>query len=92
MGIATFCTARQVGVEFPQSITIASSTFAQVLDAVHGGVVESAGKEKLSYNQLRRGAETQLLVGALNSCPDQLPKDVKKKVSEAYKKLKKNKR
>ena len=60
----------------------------EFLNGKHGGIVASAGKEKLSDKQLFSGAEFQIITGALQYCPKQVPDDVKAKVEEAIKKQK----
>ena len=90
-GITTFCTARAAGVEFPKAIGIAASSYAQVLGGLHGGFVASAGTTKLTAKQLFGGAEAQIVQGAVQACPKEVPDDVKDKLKEAMEKLKKNK-
>ena len=56
-----------------------------MLNGRHSGFVESAGDKKLSNQQLFAGAEFQIITGALQYCPKQVPDDVKEKVQEALK-------
>ena len=51
-------------------------------------MVASAGEEKLTNQQLFAGAEFQIVTGALQYCPKQVPEDVKAKVKDALEKKK----
>ncbi len=86
MGSSYVCNARAAGIEFPKAVGVAAATYTQVLNGRHGGKVESAGKKKLSNKQLFTGAEIQVITGAIEFCPDQVPKDIVKKVEDALKK------
>ena len=88
IGASFLCNASAAGVDFPKAVGIASATYAQVLNGRHGGRVSSAGKEKLSSKQLFAGAEFQIITGALQYCPNQVPKDVKAKIDEIIEKQK----
>ncbi len=83
MGASFFCNARAADVEFTKAAGVASATYAQVLEGKHGGFVASAGKDKLTKKQLFTGAEFQIITGALQYCPDEVPEDVKEKVQKA---------
>ncbi len=80
LGASYLCNARSAGVDFPKAVGIAASTYTQVLNGRHGGFVASAGKKKLTNKQLFSGAEFQIVTGALQFCPKQVPDDVKAKV------------
>ncbi len=86
IGASFLCNARAAGVEFPKAVGIAAATYAQVLNGRHGGFVASAGKKKLTNKQLFAGAEFQIITGALQYCPKEVPEDVKAKVDTALKK------
>ena len=88
IGASFLCNARSAGVEFPKAVGIAAATYAQVLNGRHGGVVASAGEKKLTNKQLFAGAEFQIITGALQYCPKEVPDDVKAKVQEAIDKQK----
>ena len=85
IGASFLCNARTAGVEFPKAVGIAAATYAQVLNGRHGGYVASAGEDKLTNKQLFAGAEFQIITGALQYCPKQVPDDVKAKVQDAIK-------
>ena len=83
IGASFLCNARSAEVEFPKAVGIAAATYAQVLNGRHGGIVASAGDKKLTNKQLFAGAEFQIITGALQYCPKQVPDDVKEKVQNA---------
>ena len=86
MGSSYLCNARAAKVEFPKAVGIAAATYVQVLNGRHGGKVQAVGDQKLTNEQLLAGAEFQIITGALQYCPDEVPADVKAKVEEAVKK------
>lgn len=86
IGSSYVCNARSAGVEFPKAVGIAAATYAQILMGRHGGLVASAGTTKLTTKQLFAGAEFQIITGAIQYCPKEVPEDVKAKVEEAVKK------
>ena len=86
VGSSYVCNARAAKVEFPKAVGIAAATYVQLLNGRHGGKVESAGNEKLTNEQLFAGAEFQVITGAMQYCPDEVPADVKSKVEAAIKK------
>ena len=90
IGVSYFCLARQAKVEFPQSISIASNNFALIISKKHGGLIEELGSAKLTNDQIYQGSYLQLIEGAIQLCPDQVPEENKKNFLEAVKKLNKN--
>ena len=91
MGASYLCIASQAGIEFPKAVGVATATYVQVLEGKHGGVVEELGDEKLEREKLFAGAEFQIVTTAIQYCPDNVPKDVTKKVKKILKKNKKKK-
>ncbi len=85
LGASYICNARAAGIEFPKAAGIASATYVQVLNGRHGGIVKSAGKEKLSNKQLFSGAELQVVTGALQYCPKDVPNDVRERIEKLIK-------
>ncbi len=87
IGISYFCLARQAKVQFPQSISIASNNFALIISKKHGGLIEEIGDKKLTNDQIYQGSYLQLIEGAIQLCPDQVPEDDKKKFLKAVDQL-----
>ena len=90
IGISYFCLARQSKVEFSKSISIASNNFALIVSKKHGGLIEEIGDQKLTNDQIYQGSYLQLIEGAIQLCPDQVPEEDKKKFLEAVERLKQN--
>ena len=86
MGSSYVCNARAAKVDFPQAVGIAAATYVQLLNGRHGGKVESVGNKKLTNEQLFAGAEFQIITGAMQFCPKEVPADVKAKIEAAIKK------
>jgi len=91
IGISYFCLARQSQVDFPKSISIASNNFSLLVSRKHGGLIEEIGDIKLSNDKIYQGSYLQIIEGAIQICPDQVPEDDKKKFLEAVEKLNQNK-
>ena len=91
IGISYVCLARQAKVDFPLSISIASNNFALIVSKKHGGLIEEVGDEKLTNNQIYQGSYLQLIEGAIQLCPDQVPEEEKKKFLQAVEQLNQNK-
>ncbi len=87
IGISYFCLARQAKVKFPESISIASNNFALIISKKHGGLIEEIGDKKLTNEQMYQGSYLQLIEGAIQLCPDQVPEEDKKKFLKAVEKL-----
>tara|TARA_Y100001968_G_C19452136_1_gene769452 strand:- start:7057 stop:7512 length:456 start_codon:yes stop_codon:yes gene_type:complete len=85
IGASFLCNALSSDIDFPKAVGIAATTYAQVLNGRHGGYVKSAGSEKLTNRQLFAGAEFQIITGAIQYCPDDVPSDIKDKVDAAIK-------
>ena len=87
IGISYVCLARQSKVEFDQSISIATNNFALIISKKHGGLIEEVGDKKLTTNQIYQGSYLQLIEGAIQLCPDEVPEEDKKKFLKALKQL-----
>ena len=87
IGVSYLCLARQAKVEFPKAISIASNNFALIIKKKHGGLLAELGSDKLSNDQIYKGSYLQLIEGAIQLCPDEVPEKDKKKFSEAMKKI-----
>ena len=91
IGISYFCLARQSEIDFPKSISIASNNFTLLVSKKHGSLIEEVGSKKLTNDQIYQGSYLQIIEGAIQLCPDQVPEDDKKKFLEAVEKLNQNK-
>ena len=87
IGISYFCLARQAKVEFTQSISIASNNFVLLVSKKHGGLIEEIGDKKLTNDQIYQGSYLQIIEGAIQLCPDQVPEEDKKKFLDAVERL-----
>ena len=87
IGISYFCLARQADVEFPKAISIASNNFSLIITKKHGGLIEEIGDRTLSIDQAYQGSYLQLIEGAIQLCPDQVPEDNKKKFLKAVEQI-----
>ena len=87
IGVSYLCLARQAKVEFPQAISIASNNFVLLVSKKHGGLIQEIGDKKLTNDQIYQGSYLQLIEGAIQLCPDQVPEEDKTKFSKALEKL-----
>ena len=91
IGISYFCLARQSEVDFSKSISIASNNFALLVTKKHGGQIEEIGDKEITNDQIYQGSYLQIIEGAIQLCPDQVPDEDKNKFLEAVEKLNQNK-
>ena len=89
MGASYLCIASKAGIEFPKAVGIATTTYVQVIEGKHGGLVKELGDKKLERDKLFAGAEFQIVTTAVQYCPDSVPKEVTKKVNKILKENKK---
>ena len=89
IGISYFCLARQSKIKFPESISIASKNFALIVSNKHGGLIEEIGDKKLTNEEIYNGSYFQLIEGAIQLCPDQVPEEDKKKFLKAVEQINK---
>ncbi len=87
IGISYFCLARQAKVKFSQAISVASNNFVLIVSNKHGGLIEEIGGEKLTNDQIYRGSYLQLIEGAIQLCPDQVPEEDKEKFLKTVEQL-----
>ena len=73
-------------------MSVASTTFASVVEQKHGGkIIEKKKEQTVSFKNLQYIASLQLIEGALRVCPDNVPEKIQKQFkieSERLKKLK----
>jgi hypothetical protein len=88
-GIATLnvCVARSAGVSFDQAVAIAGETIAQLIKSQHGSVITLVGSDPLSLDDLRKGSINSAVLGAVESCPDQVPEPVRKAVESSLRQV-----
>ena len=85
MGASYLCIASKAGIEFPKAVGIATTTYVQVLEGKHGGLIKDLGNKKLDREKLFSGSEFQIVTTAIKSCPDSVPEKVRKKVDKILK-------
>ncbi len=91
IGISYFCLARQSQIDFPKSIQIASNNFTLLVSKKHGSLIEEIGDKKLTNDQIYQGSYLQIIEGAIQLCPEQVPEEDKKKFLDAVEKLNQSK-
>jgi len=91
IGISYFCLARQSEIDFPKSIQIASNNFTLLVSKKHGSLIEEIGDKKLTNDQIYQGSYLQIIEGAIQLCPEQVPEEDKKKFLDAVEKLNQSK-
>lgn len=79
------CISRSAKVEFDTSVGIAAETIAQVIQGLHGGVIQQVGTKPLTIEEIRRGSTNSAVIGAVEICPKEVPADVVKRVQDAIK-------
>ena len=93
MGASYLCIASKADVDFNKGLGIASATFANVIMGKHGGIIKELGNKKLTQKKLYNSGTFQIVGGALNICPESIPKKIKKdyekKLKQIIKKTKK---
>ena len=93
MGASYLCISSKAEVPFTKGLGIASATFANVIIGKHGSIVKELGDEKIDDKRLYNAGMFQIVAGALDICPDDIPKDVKSDYDKQLKQLiKKNKK
>ena len=87
MGASYLCIATKAEVDFEKGLGIASATFANVILGKHEGLIKDFGTEKLDQKKLYNAGTFQIVSSALNICPENIPKDVKKTYDKQLKEL-----
>ena len=87
MGASYLCIASKAEVDFNKGLGIASATFANVIIGKHGGAIKELGNKKLTQKKLYNSGTFQIVGGALNICPESIPKKIKKDYEKKLKKL-----
>ena len=92
MGISYVCNAtrKEIALEFDKALSVASSTFVTVVRSKHGGIINDKGKEfEINPESLYNNISFRVLGGALNVCPENVPKKSKKLFEKELARIKK---
>ena len=93
MGASYLCIASKAEIDFKKGLGVASATFANVIIGKHGGLIKELGNEKLTEKKLYNAGTFQIVGSALNICPENIPKKIKKDYEKKLRQvLKKNKK
>ena len=87
MGASYLCIASKADVDFNKGLGIASATFANVIIGKHGGAIKELGNKKLDEKKLYNAGTFQIVGSALNICPENVPKKIKKDYEKRLKQL-----
>ena len=91
MGITYICSASVKGtdLDFEKSLVVAANLFSTVIQQKHGGFIKEGKnkKQKVDPKLLQSNVAFQLVGGALNYCPDSVPKEIEKEFRNQYKKM-----
>ena len=92
MGVTFLCNATRKGFEldFPKTLSVATTTFASVISQKHGGkIIEREKEQTVDMQRLQFIAALQLVESALKVCPDNVPERVEKEFKIESERLKK---
>ena len=93
MGASYICNSiamnDKIDFDFKKALIVSTYTFAGVIFSKHGNLIQGAGKEKLTPQQVLNIGEIQILDSAIKMCPKEIPNDIKKSFEETLIKLKK---
>ena len=91
MGITYLCTTSAKGTDsdFEKSLVVATNLFSTVIQQKHGGVIKEGKKkeQKLPPQILQNNIMFQLVGGALNYCPVNVPEAIGKEFRNQYNKI-----
>ena len=94
MGISYVCSATRKGIDldFRKSLAVASTTFVTVVQQKHGGlIIEGKTKEeqKVDPKTLYQNVTFRLIGGALDVCPDSVPKEMSREFKTELERIQK---
>ena len=93
MGITYLCTTSAKGTDsdFEKSLVVATNLFSTVIQQKHGGFIKEGKKkeQKLQPQILQNNIMFQLVGGALNYCPVNVPEAMGKEFRNQYNKIEK---
>ena len=91
MGITYMCTnsAKGTDADFEKSLVVAANLFSTVIDQKHGGFIKEGKKkeQKIDARLLQNNIIFQLVGGALNNCPVNVPEAIGKQFKNQYEKI-----
>ena len=91
MGITYLCSTSAKGTDsdFEKSLVVATNLFFTVIQQKHGGFIKEGKmkEQKVDPKLLQNNIIFQLLGGALNNCPVNVPEDMIKQFKIQYKKI-----
>ena len=91
MGITYLCSTSAKGTDsdFEKSLVVATNLFSTVIQQKHGGFIKEGKKkeQKVDPRLLQNNIMFQLVGGALNYCPVNVPEAMEKEFKNQYKKI-----
>ena len=91
MGITYLCTTSTKGTDadFEKSLVVATNLFSTVMQQKHGGFIKEGKKkqQKLEPRSLQNNIMFQLVGGAINYCPNNVPAEMEKEFRNQVKKI-----
>ena len=94
MGITYLCSTSAKGTDsdFEKSLVVATNLFSTVIQQKHGGFIKEGKKkeQKLDPRLLQNSIMFQLVGGALNYCPVNVPEAMEKEFRNQYEKIQKS--
>ena len=91
MGITYICSASVKGNEsdFEKSLIVAANLFSTVIQQKHGGFIQEGKnkKQQIDPKLLQGNIAFQLVGGALNVCPNSVPKEIENEFRNQYNKI-----
>ena len=91
MGITYLCTTSTKGTDadFEKSLVVATNLFSTVMQQKHGGFIKEGKKkeQKIEARSLQNNIMFQLVGGAVNYCPDNVPEAIEKEFRNSVKKI-----
>ena len=91
MGITYLCTTSTKGTDadFEKSLVVATNLFSTVMQQKHGGFIKEGKKkqQKLEARSLQNNIMLQLVGGAINYCPNNVPAEMEKEFRNQVKKI-----
>ncbi len=91
MGITYLCStsAKGTDADFEKSLVVATNLFSTVMQQKHGGYIKEGKKkqQKIEPRALQNNIMFQLVGGALNYCPNNVPKAMEEEFKNSVKRI-----